>query len=212
MRRAGSVLPLGGMLYLYGPFRRDGRHTAASNEAFDRDLRTKDPAWGVRDLEAVAALAATHGFAEPIVTEMPANNLHSSSSGRRDASPRESTRTSDPDGKSARRLGKQIVDCSARRWGRQRRTSDMFSWLTRERHKILTARPLSGVKRPWSGHSLRARGEVALRLLAMSRYLCCRTLSWPRAREIMRRRRSHLRKALRSRSPAPPARTIPRRT
>ena len=75
MRGAGSVLPLGGMLYLYGPFRRDGRHTAASNEAFDRDLRTKDPAWGVRDLEAVAALAATHGFAEPLVTEMPANNL-----------------------------------------------------------------------------------------------------------------------------------------
>jgi hypothetical protein len=75
MRGAGCVLPLGGMLYLYGPFRRDGRHTAASNEAFDCDLRTKDPTWGVRDLEAVATLAATHGFAEPIVTEMPANNL-----------------------------------------------------------------------------------------------------------------------------------------
>ena len=63
------------MLYLYGPFRRDGRHTAPSNEAFDRDLRTSDPAWGVRDLEAVVALAEAHGFARPLVEAMPANNL-----------------------------------------------------------------------------------------------------------------------------------------
>ena len=75
MRGAAAVLPLGGMLYVYGPFRREGRHTAPSNEAFDRDLRTRDPAWGVRDIEAVAALAEAHGFAEPLITEMPANNL-----------------------------------------------------------------------------------------------------------------------------------------
>ena len=75
MRGAAAVLPLGGMLYVYGPFRREGRHTAPSNEAFDRDLRTRDPAWGVRDIEAVATLAAAHGFAEPLITEMPANNL-----------------------------------------------------------------------------------------------------------------------------------------
>ena len=46
--------------YVYGPFRREGRHTAPSNEAFDRDLRTRDPAWGVRDIEAVATLATAH--------------------------------------------------------------------------------------------------------------------------------------------------------
>jgi hypothetical protein len=46
------------VLFLYGPFRRGGRHTASSNEAFDRNLGPQDPAWGVRDLEAVTALAA----------------------------------------------------------------------------------------------------------------------------------------------------------
>ena len=75
MRGSAAVLPLGGMLYVYGPFRREGRHTAPSNEAFDRDLRMRDAAWGVRDIEPVAALAEAHGFAEPLVKEMPANNL-----------------------------------------------------------------------------------------------------------------------------------------
>jgi Protein of unknown function (DUF938) len=75
MRGAARVLPAQGTLYLYGPFRRGGRHTASSNEAFDRDLRNADPAWGVRDLEAVAALAAAQGFSAPIIEEMPANNL-----------------------------------------------------------------------------------------------------------------------------------------
>ena len=75
MRGAAGILPIGGVLFLYGPFRRNGCHTAPSNEAFDRDLRTRNPAWGVRDLEAVAALAEAHGFAQPVVEEMPANNL-----------------------------------------------------------------------------------------------------------------------------------------
>ena len=66
---------MGGMLYLYGPFRRDGCHTAPSNAAFDHDLRMQDPAWGVRDLDAVVALAEAHGFARPLIEEMPANNL-----------------------------------------------------------------------------------------------------------------------------------------
>jgi hypothetical protein len=57
------------------PFRRNGRHTAPSNETFDRDLRRRNPAWGVRDLEVVAALAARHGFAQPATEEKPANNL-----------------------------------------------------------------------------------------------------------------------------------------
>jgi hypothetical protein len=72
---AARILSKGGLLYLYGPFSRDGRHTAPSNEAFDRDLRARDPAWGVRAVEAVAALAAAAGFSAPLVEEMPANNL-----------------------------------------------------------------------------------------------------------------------------------------
>ena len=50
---AANILPAGGVLYLYGPYRREGRHTAPSNEAFDRDLRSRNPEWGVRDAEAV---------------------------------------------------------------------------------------------------------------------------------------------------------------
>ena len=72
---AARLLPPGGLLYLYGPYRRGGRHTAPSNEAFDTDLKRRDPAWGVRDLEAVAALAGEQGFDAPEVVEMPANNL-----------------------------------------------------------------------------------------------------------------------------------------
>ncbi len=75
MRGAGRLLPAGGVLCLYGPFRREGRHTAPSNAAFDAQLRASDPAWGVRDLEAVAAEAAARGFAPPVVEQMPANNL-----------------------------------------------------------------------------------------------------------------------------------------
>ncbi len=63
------------VLVLYGPYRRGGGHTAESNAAFDAKLRAEDPAWGVRDLETVAALAASHGFGAPEVLEMPANNL-----------------------------------------------------------------------------------------------------------------------------------------
>ncbi|HIC80652.1 MAG TPA: DUF938 domain-containing protein [Kiloniellaceae bacterium] len=65
----------GGGLFLYGPFKRDGVHTAPSNEAFDRSLRAQDPAWGVRDLGAVSAMAMGAGLAPPEVFEMPANNL-----------------------------------------------------------------------------------------------------------------------------------------
>jgi SAM-dependent methyltransferase len=75
MRGAAHVLSPGGVLYLYGPYRRDGRHTAPSNEAFDGSLRARNPSWGVRDLEAVVELAESHGFAPPVIDEMPANNL-----------------------------------------------------------------------------------------------------------------------------------------
>ena len=75
MRGAASVLPRGGALILYGPYRRAGRATAAGNVAFDADLRARNPDWGVRDLEDVAAAAGARGFGAPAVREMPANNL-----------------------------------------------------------------------------------------------------------------------------------------
>jgi len=71
---AARLLPDHGLLFLYGPYRRNGQ-TAPSNEAFDRDLRRRNADWGVRDLEAVTELAEAHGFAAPEVIEMPANNL-----------------------------------------------------------------------------------------------------------------------------------------
>lgn len=74
---AGSadLLAAGGVLFLYGPFRRFGRHTAPSNEAFDASLRASDAQWGVRDLEAVADAARAVGLALEEVVAMPANNL-----------------------------------------------------------------------------------------------------------------------------------------
>ena len=74
-RGAAAILPAGAPLVLYGPFKRGGRHTAPSNAEFDADLRARNPEWGVRNLEDVAALAAASGFGPPQVTEMPANNL-----------------------------------------------------------------------------------------------------------------------------------------
>ncbi|MBN3855626.1 MULTISPECIES: DUF938 domain-containing protein [unclassified Paraburkholderia] len=75
MKGAGARIAQGGALVLYGPYRRDGAHTAPSNEAFDADLRARDPAWGVRDLEAVDALARAEGFVCEAVVPMPANNF-----------------------------------------------------------------------------------------------------------------------------------------
>jgi len=72
---AARLLPPGGLLFTYGPYRRGGRHTAPSNEAFDADLRRRNPAWGVRDLETVIELARGAGLSAPEIVEMPANNL-----------------------------------------------------------------------------------------------------------------------------------------
>jgi hypothetical protein len=68
-------LPLGGLLFLYGPFRREGHPFAQSNIDFDTSLRARDPAWGIRRLEDVASLAGQSGLILTSVIEMPANNL-----------------------------------------------------------------------------------------------------------------------------------------
>lgn len=70
---AARVLPPGAPLMLYGPFRRAGRPMEPGNAAFDADLRGRDPAWGLRVLEDVAAAAT--GFDLAAVDEMPANNV-----------------------------------------------------------------------------------------------------------------------------------------
>ena len=72
---AAQVLTPGGLLYIYGPFREGGVHTGAGNAAFDADLRARDPSWGIRDLDEVAALASQHGFMALERIAMPANNL-----------------------------------------------------------------------------------------------------------------------------------------
>lgn len=74
MRNAARLLPQGGPLYLYGPYRIDSAHTAPSNEDFDLSLRERNETWGVRDLEAVIAEAERHGLCFEERVEMPANN------------------------------------------------------------------------------------------------------------------------------------------
>ncbi len=72
---AKSLLPVGGILYLYGPFKQNGQHTSSSNAEFDRSLREQNPEWGVRNLEDVITVATTQNFGLKTVQLMPANNL-----------------------------------------------------------------------------------------------------------------------------------------
>ena len=73
---ASSLLRPGGKLFLYGPFARDGIHSAPSNEAFDASLKSRNVTWGVRDLEReITPLAQKNSLALEDVVEMPANNL-----------------------------------------------------------------------------------------------------------------------------------------
>ena len=75
MRGAARLLPQGGPLILYGPYRRAGVPTAPSNESFDASLRSRNPQWGLRELEAVAVEAELNGLRLERVYEMPANNV-----------------------------------------------------------------------------------------------------------------------------------------
>jgi SAM-dependent methyltransferase len=75
MTGAAKLIAAGGVLYLYGPFKENGEHTAPSNAAFDASLRARDPRWGVRDVGDVRELADSHGFDFMERVAMPANNL-----------------------------------------------------------------------------------------------------------------------------------------
>lgn len=72
---AGRYLRPDGKLFLYGPFKRDGKHTALSNAVFDTSLREGNPEWGVRDVGDVEALARAVGLRLVDAVDMPANNL-----------------------------------------------------------------------------------------------------------------------------------------
>jgi len=73
-QQAGALLPEGGVLAVYGPFKYGGVHTAESNARFDLMLRERDPESGLRDFEAVDDLARINGFAMLADHAMPANN------------------------------------------------------------------------------------------------------------------------------------------
>ncbi len=75
MRLAARRLGPQGLLLIYGPFRIEGEPTSPGNEAFDADLRRRDPAWGLRWLGEVAACAADAGWRLDERVAMPANNL-----------------------------------------------------------------------------------------------------------------------------------------
>lgn len=75
MAGAGRILPPRGPLILYGPYRRGDRPTAPSNEAFDESLKSRNPDWGLRDLDAVVAAAEREQLGLDRVVDMPANNL-----------------------------------------------------------------------------------------------------------------------------------------
>lgn len=72
---AARLMTTGGVLYMYGPFIRDGVHMSEGNAEFDRSLRARNPEWGLRDLSDVCDAAAQAGLKLDRVVEMPVNNL-----------------------------------------------------------------------------------------------------------------------------------------
>lgn len=75
MQGAGRILQRDHILYLYGPFMRDGEHTAPSNAAFDARLREENPDWGLRDIDDVKSAAKLQGLTLDEIIDMPANNF-----------------------------------------------------------------------------------------------------------------------------------------
>jgi SAM-dependent methyltransferase len=72
---AANVARRGGLLFVYGPFKRDGEHTSEGNAVFDESLRRQNDEWGYRDIEAVIAEAEKVGFERAEIVQMPANNF-----------------------------------------------------------------------------------------------------------------------------------------
>ncbi len=75
IEHSAKLFPVDAPLILYGPYLQRGVETAPSNVSFDESLRSRDPRWGIRQVEDVAALAERHGFALDAIHPMPANNL-----------------------------------------------------------------------------------------------------------------------------------------
>ncbi len=75
VQKAGTLLNAGGLLFLYGPYKKNGEHTSQSNESFNQSLKSRNPSWGVRDMEVVTELAKSNGFTEHAEIAMPANNF-----------------------------------------------------------------------------------------------------------------------------------------
>jgi len=74
LRGAARHLPSQGKLILYGPYLENGQ-AAASNLEFDASLKRRNPEWGLRELDEVTRVAASHGLHRQQVVPMPANNL-----------------------------------------------------------------------------------------------------------------------------------------
>ena len=75
MTGAKELLSVNGILYLYGPFKQNGKHTSMSNTEFDTSLRYQNSEWGVRDIEDVITVAAAQNLVLQQIQSMPANNL-----------------------------------------------------------------------------------------------------------------------------------------
>jgi hypothetical protein len=72
---AASVMPISGIMHIYGPFKVGGDFTSPSNKEFDQSLRARNLLWGIRDLEELTLVAIEHGFQCVTITPMPANNF-----------------------------------------------------------------------------------------------------------------------------------------
>lgn len=74
LRHAARLLPVGGRLILYGPWRQSGESLEPSNVAFDRSLQERDPGWGLREIDVFAKTADEHGLVLIEQRRMPAHN------------------------------------------------------------------------------------------------------------------------------------------
>jgi hypothetical protein len=74
VRGVAGALTAPGVLCVYGPFRFQGQYTSDSNAQFDAYLKARDPVSGIRDFEALEALARAHGLVFAADHAMPANN------------------------------------------------------------------------------------------------------------------------------------------